>query len=338
MIPRTIIELLAATAIGASFAGCNQHSTDETVDDALRLNGELRIVVNRRHYVAPTLSVQGGGTMTKQEWALVTMPFPDQPGRSITRREFLRMGGNYEHLFLSIEGSDLLIHQLSPDATGEQFMLFDPTTGKDTSKPFPSEPEPSVLDRSRTACLTLEGKQAVILDTLSARTGEPRVLARPPWAAVLERLKHGRLRAVLTEDKQYLVLLPRIGSPSFITTANFIVEVFSTNGNMDHWSIPLERNREKFVDAESVDGNILLLSRLLLDNGAKDEVKLIKMQGETLCSVSIPAFTLDPLWSPGHQEVLFPYYELSSASLKLPRTFFLWKYSSNDVQRIGLRR
>jgi hypothetical protein len=163
-------------------------------------------------------------------------------------------------------------------------------------------------------------------------------LARPPWAAVLERLKYGRLKAVLTEDKHYLVLLPQIEFPSFITTSNFIVEVFSTNGTMDHWSIPLERNREKFVDAESVNGKILLLSSLLLDNGAKAEVKLLNMRGETLSSGSISAFTLDPLWSPRHQEVLFPYYETSSSALVLPRTFFLWNYSSNNVQRISLRR
>jgi len=332
------MELLAATAIGSLLAGCNQHSTDETVDDTLRLNGELRVIVNRRQYVAPAVNFQGSGTMTKQEWALVTMPFPDQPGRLIKRRELLRMGGNYEHKFLSIEGCDLLIHQLSPDATGEQFMLFDPTTGKDISRPFPSAPEPSVFDRSRTACLTLEGKQAVILDTRSARTGEPSVLARPPWAAVLGRLKYGRLKAILTEDTQYLVLLPQIAFTSFITSSNFIVEVFSTNGNVDHWSIPLERNREKFVDAESVDGKILLLSRLLVDNGARDEVKLLTMQGETLYSGRIQASTLDSLWSPRQQEVLFPYCETSSSVLELPRTFVLWNYASNKVQRISLRR
>jgi len=332
------MRLFAATALGALLGGCNQHSTDETVSDTLRLNGELRIIVNLRHYVSPALNVQGSGTMTKQEWALVTIPFPDQPGRSSKRHEFLRMGGNYEHLFLSIAGSDLLIHQRSPDATGQQFMLFDPTTGNDISKPCPSKPEPWVFDRSRTACLTLEGKQAVILDTLSARTGEPRVLALPAWAAVLERLKYGRLNAVLTEDRHYLVLLPHIESPSFITKANFIVEVFSTNGNTDQWSIPLERNRERFVDAESVDGNVLLLSRALLDNGARDEVKLMNMRGETLRSASIAGFTLDHLWSPRNQEVLFPHYETSSAVLELPRTFSLWNYASNHVQRISLRR
>jgi hypothetical protein len=338
MILRTITMLVAATAIGGLLAGCNQHSTEETVDDILRFNGDLRIIVNLRHYVAPALNIHGSGTMTKQEWALVTIPFPDQPGRFVNRREFLRMGGNYEHMFLSNEGSDLLIHQRSPDATGAQFMLFDPATGRDVSNPLPSKPEPLVFDRSRTACLTLEGKQAVILDTLSAGTGEPRVLVRPPWAAVLERLKYGRIKAVLTEDKQYLVLLPHIESPSFITESNFIVEVFATNGNTEHWSIPLERNREKFVDAESVNGRILLLSRLPLDNGAKDEVKLLSMQGETLCSGKISGSTLDHLWCPKHQEVLFPYYEVSSAALKLPRTFVLWNYASNQVQRISLRR
>jgi hypothetical protein len=248
------------------------------------------------------------------------------------------MGGNYENMFLSIEGSDLLIHQQLPDATAQQFMLFDPSTGKDVSQPCPSKPASWVFDRSRKACLTLEGDQAVILDTLSARTGEPRVLARPPWAHVLERLKYGRLKAILTEDKQYLVLLPQIEFPSFITTSNFIVEVFSTNGKTDHWSIPLERNREKFVDAESVDGKVLLLSRLLLDNGAQDEVKLINMQGETLCSGRISGFTSDHLWNPRNQEVLFLSYDMSSAVLELPRTFLLWNYSSNNVQRISLRR
>src|SRR6266498_428335 len=335
MIPRTSMRLFAGTALGVFLAGCNQHSTDETVADTLRLNGELRIIVNVRHYVSPALNLHGSGTMTKQQWALVTIPFPHQPGRSIKGQEFLRMGGNYDHTFLSIEGSDLLIHQQLPDATAQQFMLFDPSTGKDVSQPCPSKPASWVFDRSRTACLSLEGDQAVILDTLSARTGEPRVLARPPWAHALERLKYERLKAILTEDKQYLVLLPQIGSPSFITTSNFIVEVFSTDGKTDRWAIPLERNREKFVDAELVDGKILLLSRLLLDNGAQDEVKLINMQGETLCSGRISGFTSDHLWNLRNQEVLFPCYDMSSAVLEQPRTFFLWNYSSNKVQRIS---
>lgn len=268
---------------------------------------------------------------------MVTTPFPDQTSRSTTKREFLRMSGNYDHMFTSINGSELLIHQFLPSVTERQFALFDPSTGKDIPTLFPSKPARWVFNRSRTACLTLERNQAVILDTLSARHGDPKILARPPWGAAMERLKF-QINAVLTEDAQYLVLFPYITSSSYVVASNFTCEVWSTNGSVQKWTLPIERKEGKFVDAELIEGKILLLWRNLLPNGAEDGVELLNTQGEKLYSGKISAFTLDPLWSPKRHEVLFPYYEAEGWDRELPRTFYVWNYSSNAVQRISVKR
>jgi hypothetical protein len=340
MIPQSVMCLFAAGAIGVALMGCNRNSTAatsiaETFNDTQWLNGELRIIVNRAHYVTPAMSLHGGGTMSGQEWILMEFPSLNEATPSVRKKEFLRMGGGYHHSFALIGRSDLLIHKLRPLESDGQCTLFDPKAAKDISGPFPAA---RLFNRSRTASLTLIDGKTVILDTLSARTGEPKVVARPAWERVLERFQYGRLKGVLTEDKQFLVLLPQIESPSYVTSSNFVVEVFSTNGNAERWSIPLDRNWEKFVDAESVDGKVLLLSRRLAGNGTEDEVKLISMRGETLHSGRISAFTLDDLWDTERQEVVFPYYEGSGWKSELPQTFFLWNYASNSVQKISVKR
>lgn len=65
------------------------------------------------------------------------------------------------HSFHAVQTSDLLIHEFE-----SRFTIFDPHTKKDVSLPFPSKPiERYWFNRSRTACLILQGGQAVIIDT-----------------------------------------------------------------------------------------------------------------------------------------------------------------------------
>ena len=325
--------------LGSSNLAAGTAPTFITADDTIWVDGEIRSIVNHRYYVATAFS-HGSGTLTKQEWLMVTTPFPNQPGRSTEKREFLRMQGNPnpaisdDHLFSFINGSDLLIHALNPPmGHGGQCLLFDPKVGKDVSKPFSAW----VFNRSRTACLTMEGNQVVILDTLSARTGDPKILSRPPWGAAMEQMKF-QINAVLTQDAQYLVLFPYITSSSYVVASNFTCEVWSTNGSVKKWTLPIERKEGKFVDAELIEGKVMLLWRNLLPNGAEDSVELLNTQGNTLHSGKISAFTLDPLWSPERHKILFPYYEAEGSDRALPQTFYVWNYSSNTVQRIGIKR
>jgi hypothetical protein len=228
----------------AVVTSCKQHRTSKTVDDKIWENGQLRVVVNKTLYEASAFQFEGLGTRTKQEWSLITIPIPEQPNQITQKRGFLSLDGDQYHFLKLIKGNDLLIHQTFSSASvfGQQFSLFDPNIGKDVSNPFPSVPtERWLLNRSRTACLFVEEKQAVIRDTLSAKMGEPKVLARPPWADVLERLKYGEYSAVLTEDARHLVLFPYTKSGRLVVASNFTAEVWSIDGSMEKFFLPLER-------------------------------------------------------------------------------------------------
>jgi len=326
---KSAIRLFAAIVISAALTGCKFHRAYGNFDDGMWLNNQWRYIACRTHETLPVYGVLAAGgmswTTTKKEWTLVTLPPPGQMTFRPKGREFFSIKGDDGQRFLLVNGSDFLIHQ-----KGGQCTLFDPQPGKDVTKPFPA---PYLFNRSRTAGLIVTNGKTVILDTLSALTGEPKVLAQPPWAPVLERLKYGRLSAYLTEDAQHLVLLPSVESPSYVTSLNFIAEVYSTNGTKEHWSIPLERKWEKFVDAESIDGKILILSRLMLDNGAEDEVKLTSMQGEMLHSEKVPASS-QTVWNPPANLLLFPPYDFSPINHGPAQTFYLWNYSSNTYQEI----
>jgi hypothetical protein len=321
--------------------GCKQHSTSKSLEDTIWFNDELHVIVNRRRYVAPFLNFHGSGNLARQQWEIVRIPVPDRPGHSMKQRELWQVEGDSGQWFSFIQGAELLIHQTS-SASGifsRQLFLFDPNTGKDVSNPFPSTPTDwCLLNRSRTACLLKEGKQAVIRDILSARTGEPKVLARPPWTEVLEWLKYGEFSAVLTEDASHLILFPYIRSPSYVVVSNFVCEVWATNGTVEKFTLPIARGEGKFVDAELVDGEALLMWRTLLPNGYEDGIELLNAQGETLHSGKVSAFTHDPLWNLQRQEVLFPYYEGSGWDGELSRTYYVWNYSSNTVLKIGSKR
>jgi hypothetical protein len=336
-----ILILCAAMLACMSFAGCKRHTRLKDTDDTLWKDGELRIIFHTDDYVAPFSQMHGSGTLTRQDWELVELPFSDQPGRSTKRHKLFHVDGDVTQFFRAIEDSDLLIHQVASgsDVFAQRFFLFDPISGKDVSNPFPSAPtERFWFNRSRKACLMVEGNQSVIRDTLSAKMGEPRVLARPPWAPVFERLKYGGYTPVFTEDAGHLVLMPYITSPSYVVASNFTCEVWSTNGSVQKFSLPIERKEGKFVDAEMVDGQILLMWRTLLPNGAEDGVELLNAKGETLYSGKISAFTHGPLWRPGRHEVLFPYYQGTGWDGELWRTYYLWNYASNTVQRISVTR
>ena len=335
------LALFAVAAFVVVLAGCKQRTTFKDADDTLWVDGELRVIFYKRLYVAPFMNFHGSGELTKQQWEMVKMPFPDQPGRSTTRHELFRVDGGITHFFSSVGDSDLLIHQVMSNPSGfeRQYFLFDPATGKDVSNPFPSVPvERLWLNRSRRAWLTIEGKQAVIRDTLSARTGEPKVLARPPWFAVLERLKYGEYSAVFADDARHMILFPYTKSGRLVVESNYTAEVWSVDGAVEKFFLPLERKEGEFVDAELIDGQVLLMWRNLLSNGAEDGVELLNTKGETLHAGKISAFTHGPLWSPKHHEVLFPYYEGTGWDGELWRTYYLWNYSSNTVQQIKIKR
>ena len=336
---RKTLVLFVVVAIGAPVAGCKQHTASKTVDDKLWVNGELRVVVDTTHYVAPVLSFHGSGTRTRQEWALITIPIPDRPNQATRKREFLRLDGDYDHFFSSIKGSDFLLHQIISNMSTRQLFLFDPKTGKDISQPFPAQPtEWWLANRSRTACMILEGKQVVIRDTLSAATGEPKLLARPPWAGILERLKYGEYSAVLTDDARHLVLFPYTKSGRSVVASNFTSEVWSIDGSVEKFFLPLERKEGNFVDSELIGGKVMLLWRTLLSNGAEDGVELLDVQGESLHAGKISAFTVEHSWDVERGEMLFPYYEGPGWNSDSSRTFYLWNYSSNSVRRITVKR
>jgi len=338
MTPQTTLVLFAG-AICALVVGCKQRTTSKTVDDKIWVNGELRVVVDTTHYVAPAFNFHGSGTRTKQEWTLITIPIPDQPNRATQKREFLRLEGDQDHFFSFIKGSDLLLHQVLSNMSARQLFLFDPKSGKDISKPYPSQPtEWWLANRSRTACMLLEGKQAVIRDTLSAATGEPKQLARPPWAGVLERLKYGEYSAVLTEDACHFVLFSYTRSGRQVVASNFTAEVWSVHGSMEKFFLPLERKEGNFVDAELIGGKVILLWRTLLSNGAEDGVELVDLRGKTLHAGKISAFTMEHSWDAERDEMLFPYYEGPDWDAETSRTFYLWNYSSDSVQRITVKR
>jgi hypothetical protein len=290
--------LLAGAVIVATLTGCNQHTTFKSLEDTTWFNDEVHVVVNKRHYVAPFLNFHGSGTLARQQWDIVKIAVPDRSGHKMKQREFWRVEGGDEQWFSIIQGTELLIHQTSATSGtfARQFSLFDPNSGKDVSNAFPPTPTDwCLLNRSRTACLLMEGKQVVIRDVLSARTGEPRVLARPPWTKISERLKYGEFSAILAEDAGHLILFPYIRSPGSVVASNCISEVWSTNGTAEKFTLPIQRGEGKFIDAEMVDGKVLLMWRTLLPNGAEDSVELLNVHGETLHSgiVSVRLLRID---------------------------------------------
>ncbi len=252
-------------------------------------------------------------------------------------------GEGYTCLLL-IGGSDLMIREsgLLGRRAERQFTLFDPNIGKDISNPFPPEPAPLVYNRSRTACLTLKGGKAVVYDTLSAGIGEPKISERPKWTEPLKRTRHnGWIKPVLTEDTQYLVLLPWIDAAFFDYVTNFNVQVLSTNGEVASWPlitsrippgpVQLEKMAQRFLDAELIDNEI----RILWYNNDRgtNELRLLNMKGETVRSIKTSAYVgvdtelNSSSWNPPSSSVLFP----------LLIDYSIWNYSSNTIQTGRLR-
>jgi hypothetical protein len=339
MILRNTLTLLILIAVGALNTGCKQRRSSKTVDDKDWANGQLRVVVDTTLYVAPPLNLHGSGKRTEREWTLLTIPITDQPNQTPKKWKFLKLEGDEDHFFLLIKGSDLLLHQSVFGMSERQLSLFDPNTGRDISAPFPLQPtEWWLANRSRTACLVVEGKQTVIRDTLSATNGEPKVLARPAWMNVVERMKYGEYSAVLTEDARHLVLFPYTRSGRQVVASNFTAEVWSVDGSMEKYFLPLERKEGNFVDAELIGSKVLLLWRTLLSNGAEDGVELLDLQGESLHAGKISAFTVEHSWDIERGEILFPYYEGPGWDAETSQVFYGWNYSSNSVQRVTVKR
>jgi hypothetical protein len=318
MPPKRRLLLYAVIAVSGMFSGCSiipYYSTVEGLNDAQWLDGEMRVVANRSHYVDSMFSFESHSRLERQEWVSAEVTFPNRPVLRAHIHKLSDAKGEVDRGFLAINGSGLLIHQ-----EGGQCALFDPGSGKDVSKTFPI---PLLFNRSHTAYLSLVAGKAVIFDTLSAIKGEPAVLARPPWTVTPEQI-HGYGKAGgLTDDVQYLVLF-----------SGGTVEAWSTNGTKEQWVIPAERSRENLVDAESIDGKVAVLSRsLILPYGSHDAVKLTTMDGVIVCSGEIAASDGGGLWNPRGKAILFVPYGFSPlASERSSQIFELWNYSLNTVQ------
>jgi hypothetical protein len=316
--PKSAMLLLSAISLCGVLAGCSlipYYNTVESHDDRKWLNGKFRVIANRRHYVDRMFSWESHSRLTSQEWILAAVPFPDRNLHRPQQLKFLKAKEEDGPGFLLISGSGLLIRR-----TGGKFALYDPQTGKDVSKPFAST---GLFNRSRTACLAVLDGRSLILDTLSARTGEPKVLARPAWNVTPKQLFGLGQGAVLADDIRYLVLW-----------TNGVADAYSTNGAKEHWALPAERKLEAFEDAESLNGKVVLLSRFGLDGG-RDLVKLTGFEGEILCSGIIRRSDGGGLWNPALNSLLFTPYELSPVvGQRWTQTFDLWNYSSNLVQNV----
>ncbi len=283
-------------------AGCRIY-TDEVTNDSLWMNGQISTIINRQ-YRDRSLGGHslGGGydPVVKNDWILVKHPFPHQ-AHQLRRFKFYSLdgGGDQDQIFLSINGSDLLIHQF-PGMLGTiegQFALFDPKVGKDISTLFPPASAAAVFNRSRTKCLTLVKGEAMILDVLSATNGSPNALPRPSWTSPLLRLQKGGFLAHLSEDTSSLFFVSRgYSSPPSV------IEVWSTNRNSQHFAIPIKQNGDEILDVDLVNGEILVLIRRLLSNGWQDSLEILNRSGETEHSTNILA-TAGTYWDPLRHEV-----------------------------------
>jgi hypothetical protein len=337
---KSAMQILLLFVLCAVFPGCGTDTYTQTMDRQWA-NGQLRFIINSRHYETYSSSLAGGSSrMTGQEWRSITYSLSERAGQSTTSREFLRMTGEDYAWFLLIGGSDLMIHEsgsVGRRADG-QFALFDPKIGKDISKPFPPEPAPLVYNRSRTACLTLKAGEAVVYDTLSAGTGEPKISERPRWTEALKRTRHnGWIKPVLTEDTQYLVLLPWIDSGFFSNVRNFNIQVLSTNGEIASWPldtsrpVTLEKMAQRFLDAEVIDNEIQIL--WYKEYQGTNELRLLNVKGETVRSIK-PSTSIEvdlelnpSSWNPQSNSVIFP----------LLIDYSIWNYASNTIHTGRLR-
>jgi hypothetical protein len=286
-VPQSAGLLVALFLFSGVLAGCSSGTeAPQVVDDNLWANGQLISIVETQHY-SPNAGSHSGYSeesdhLSGKDWSLFIFPFPSPSGHPTRRNHFAQMtGANYLDGFTAIAGSDLLIHQVGA-ISEEQLFVFDPGTSQDISKPFPSEAEPHVFNRSRTACLGLDQRGAVVYDLLSARAGALKISPRPQWTTVMMGWegRGGRAHPVLSEDAQHLIVLPRFESPSYINASNFFVEAYSINGEKEVWTIPVNRNWEQFVDAEWLDGKVALLTTLNGPGKLATDLKLVNMQGE----------------------------------------------------------
>ncbi len=303
-----ILRLSMMAVLCATLVGCTipiPYATNiESANAANWSEGRLRTVVQHDHYLGPIASFESHDKLTYQEWTLLTL----QTNAWAQKHLLLKVKQGGDQSFGLINGSELLVHR-----NGGQISLFDPKTSKDVSKPFPGS---CLFNRSGTACLAYADGKPVILDTLSARAGNPKILARPQWADVPRLIRVTSPTPVLTSDAECIVLFGRSG----------FVEAWSINGNKERWAIPLERRGDRFLDADVMDGKIIILSQHRMPNGAEDEIRLINMKGETLHSEVIPTSS-DVYWDSSRHEVLIACgYDKSQ--------FELWNYESNSTSDI----
>jgi hypothetical protein len=304
----------AIVALSVLCAGCfiPYYTNTGGYDDAQWSGERLRFVAHTRRSVDRMGGWESHSRVIREDWRLDTVQFIDlETGRTLSR-PLHHEKGETDHGFLVITGSDLLLH-----GHGNQWTLFDPQSLKDVSKAVPAG---RVLNRSRTAFLTDAGGQIAIFDTLSVFTDKPKVIARPQWFEEMKRVSSG-WNPVLTDDSRYLVLI----RPSYLLNQSLTpaLLICSTNGVRE------ERKFDSIRDAESLDGEVVLLFRCLTKGGFLDEVKLIKTDGTILAAGEIRASDGGWLWNTAEKAILFMPYDRGEN-----QAFEVWNYPSNSVQRV----
>ena len=284
------------------------------------------------------MAMCSSGKLIGQKWEMAVVPYPSRSSSFTGVSTLLSVKDDSSHSFHVVQSSDLLIHE-----SGSQFWLFDPRTKKDVLLPFPSKPADRYwFNRSRTACLVLQGDQVVIIDTLSAQSGEPKILSRPPWGRDLQRLISYQYSTngfhhpvILTEDASKLLLIPYWKNTG-VGTPNFTGEIWNTNSTKDKFTIPTELKEGNLLDAELIDGEILLMWRNYLSKEGVDGVKLLNTRGEILYSGIISATTHGNLWNIKRHQMLFPHWTGSGSDGELWSIYYLWDYKSNSARKINL--
>ena len=315
MIGKWIMQACCAVAVSVMCAGCfiPYYRNTAMYDDARWSGGRLQFVADTRRSVDYS-GWESHSRVVRQDWRLDTVQFTELVVGGTRSRPLRHDKGETDHRFLVISGSDLLLHQ-----QGNQWTLFDPQTLKDVSRPVPAG---RVLNRSRTAFLTDAGGQLLIFDTLSAFTDNPIVIARPQWFEEMKRVPRG-WTPLLTDDSRYLVLFPPAYQSYEPRTPAPALLICSTN------AVREERRPDSICDAESLDGELVLLSRARTKEGFLDEVKLMKTDGTILATGEIRASDGGWLWNTAEKAILFmPYDRGENQALEV------WNYPSNSVQRV----
>jgi hypothetical protein len=337
-------KVLILLAVFGVLAGCSQARDADIVDDILWDNGNLHCIVEHQTYTP--LPNRGFGyseesdALAGKDWSLIVWPFPPRQSAAITRKaKFTQISGAcYLDGFLSIAGSDLLIHESGTlDVLERPLKLFDPTIRRDISSlPAGSSGQSQIMNRSRTACLGLQDGRAVVCDVLSTHAGEIKTTPVPRWTPVMNRKFAIGGHVILTENRRYLVILYSAKPSADPTKSNFKVEVLPMEGTGQTVTMPLTSVLDELNDAEYVDGKIMIVSSSKTYPGT--DVKLCGLDGKTLFAARVRDYPTTTHWDPSRHEVLFTPSQFKFDPKNPPPTLTIWNYQANTLTDIPFPR